>query len=114
MNELLQQLPQLTNTVICAVGGTFFAYMQKYAWAKTKPISIRFYLFGDIQAVARAATKLIGAVSVALVSDMLASMDLTGLIALGIGIGLAVPEQVQAEERKQKEDNQPEKAEVKA
>ena len=115
MNELLQQLPQLNNTVIlviCAIGGTFFAYMQKYAWAKTKPISIRFYLFGDIQAVARAATKLIGAVSVAFVSDMLANMDLTGLIALGIGIGLAVPEQVQAEERKQKEDNQPEKSEV--
>ena len=117
MNELLQQLPQLNNTVIlvvCAIGGTLFAYMQKYAWAKTKPISIRFYLFGDKQAVVRAATKLIGAVSVALVSDMQVNMDLTGLIALGVGIGLAVPEQVQAEERKLKEDSQPEKSEVEA
>jgi len=117
MNELIQSIPDLNNTVtliICGLLGTVFAYIQKWAWSRDKSIGIRVYLFGDTRAVARAFTKLVGALAVAITVDMQANMDLTGLIALGIGIGLAVPEQVQAEDRKQKEDNHPEKSEVEA
>lgn len=53
---------------------------------------------------AKAITKLIGMIAVALTVDMQAGMADTAVIVLGIGIGLAVPVEVHKEELKQEEE----------
>jgi len=57
------------------------------------------YLFGDGKAVARSLTKLVGALGVTIIANMTAGMDVMGVIILGGGIGLAVPEQVIKQEK---------------
>lgn len=97
MINLLSNLDNTVILVISALCGTLFAYYQKWAWSDVK-VGIAKYLFGDGKAVARSVTKLVGAISVALVTDMHSGMDLTAILALGVGIGLAVPESVKEEE----------------
>lgn len=100
MLELAAQLDPWVLLILCAVAGTIIAYLQKYAWAKPKPLSMRLYLFGDLQAVTRVIVKLVFAVGGALLFDMPANMATDAVFALGIGIGLAIPEQIESEEIK--------------
>jgi len=100
MLEIAAKLDPWVLLMLCAMVGTAIAYLQKYAWAKPKPASMRLYLFGDTQAVTRVVVKLVFAVGGALLFDMPANMATDAVFALGIGIGLAIPEQIASEEIK--------------
>jgi hypothetical protein len=103
MNELLQNIPDLNNTgvlIVSGILGAVFAYFQKWAWSGKESGGMLFYLFGDKKAVARASTKLIGALAVAITVDMQSSMDFMQVVILGVGIGLATPEKVEQQENK--------------
>ena len=106
MENLLSYIPIPDMVVLltaCSILGTVYAYLQKWAWSKdrdsAKAVGLRTYLFGDGRAVARSFTKLIGALAVTVTVDMTAGMDVTSVIVLGFGIGLAIPEKVEQQEK---------------
>lgn len=98
MIDYASQLDPWALLIICSILGTIFAYLQKYAWAKPRPVSMSLYLFGDLQAVMRVIIKLLGAIGGAILFDMPANMDTTAILALGLAIGIAIPEQLASEE----------------
>lgn len=100
METFLSYIPipdQVVLLAACALLGTGYAYLQKWAWSKDRTVGLRVYLFGDSRAVARSITKLVGALAVTITVDMTANMDVTSIIVLGFGIGLAVPDKVEKE-----------------
>jgi len=104
MLEIAEKINPGVLLILCAIAGTFIAYLQKYAWAKPKPVSMRLYLFGDMQSVTRVVVKLAFALGGALLFEMATSMDTKAVLALGVGIGLAIPEQITGEEIKRMND----------
>lgn len=104
MNDLItslniESIPDWGLLIVAAILGTCFAYWRKWAWS-----DIDYPMLGTRKDRAKAITKLIGMIAVALTVDMQAGMTDTAVIVLGIGIGLAVPVEVQKEELKRNEE----------
>lgn len=98
MNELItslnmQSMPDWLILVTAAILGTCFAYWRKWAWSEKD-----YPMLGTRKDRAKAITKLIGMIGVALMVDMQTGMNDTAIMALGLGVGLAVPVEVKKEE----------------
>lgn len=106
MNELITSLniasiPDWGLLIVAAILGTIFAYWRKWAWSEKD-----YPMLGTRKDRAKAITKLVGMVAVALTVDMQSGMADTAIIVLGVGIGLGVPVEVKKEELKREDERE--------